>query len=126
MIHRRHIILFQYQISNLLILLFLVALTMSTSDRDVYNNEKIVNLQLQLNTFFNELNVIENENKGINLELKQYDEEVKQTGNFERVRLEWEALQWDKWNNDQLKIKKLEAALAISAEIDELKLDLEK
>jgi len=98
---------------------------MSTSDRDVYNNEKIVNLQLQLNTFFNELNVIENENKGINLELKQYDEEVKQTGNFERVRLEWEALQWDKWNNDQLKIKKLEAALAISAEIDELKLDLE-
>ena len=126
MIHRRHIILFQYQISNLLILLFRVALTMSTSDRDVYNNEKIVNLQLQLNTFFNELNVIENENKGINLELKQYDEEVKQTGNFERVRLEWEALQWDKWNNDQLKIKKLEAALAISAEIDELKLDLEK
>ena len=126
MIHRRHIILFQYQISNLLILLFLVALTMSTSDRDVYNKEKIVNLQLQLNTFFNELNVIENENKGINLELKQYDEEVKQTGNFERVRLEWEALQWDKWNNDQLKIKKLEAALAISAEIDELKLDLEK
>ena len=126
MIHRRHIILFQYQISNLLILLFLVALTMSTSDRDVYNNEKIVNLQLQLNTFFNELNVIENENKGINLELKQYDEEVKQTGNFERVRLEWEALQWDKWNNDQLKIKKLEAALAISAEIDELKLNLEK
>ena len=126
MIHRRHIILFQYQISNLLILLFLVALTMSTSDRDVYNNEKIVNLQLQLNTFFNELNVIENENKGINFELKQYDEEVKQTGNFERVRLEWEALQWDKWNNDQLKIKKLEAALAISAEIDELKLDLEK
>ena len=125
MIHRRHIILFQYQISNLLILLFLVALTMSTSDRDVYNNEKIVNLQLQLNTFFNELNVIENENKGINLELKQYDEEVKQTGNFERVRLEWEALQWDKWNNDQLKIKKLEAALAISAEIDELKLNLE-
>ena len=126
MIHRRHIILFQYQISNLLILLFLVALTMSTSDRDVYNKEKIVNLQLQLNTFFNELNVIENENKGINLELKQYDEEVKQTGNFERVRLEWEALQWDKWNNDQLKIKKLEAALAISAEIDELKLNLEK
>ena len=126
MIHRRHIILFQYQISNLLILLFHVALTMSTSDRDVYNNEKIVNLQLKLNTFFNELNVIENENKGINLELKQYDEEVKQTGNFERVRLEWEALQWDKWNNDQLKIKKLEAALAISAEIDELKLDLEK
>ena len=125
MIHRRHIILFQYQISNLLILLFHVALTMSTSDRDVYNNEKIVNLQLQLNTFFNELNVIENENKGINLELKQYDEEVKQTGNFERVRLEWEALQWDKWNNDQLKIKKLEAALAISAEIDELKLNLE-
>ena len=125
MIHRRHIILFQYQISNLLILLFLVALTMSTSDRDVYNNEKIVNLQLQLNTFFNELNVIENENKGINLELKQYDEEVKQTGNFERVRLEWEALQWDKWNNDQLKIKKLEAALAISAKIDELKLNLE-
>ena len=125
MIHRRHIILFQYQISNLLILLFLVALTMSTSDRDVYNNEKIVNLQLQLNTFFNELNVIENENKGINLELKEYDEEVKQTGNFERVRLEWEALQWDKWNNDQLKIKKLEAALAISAEIDELKLNLE-
>ena len=126
MIHRRHIILFQYPIRHLLILLFLVALTMSTSDRDVYNNEKIVNLQLQLNTFFNELNVIENENKGINLELKQYDEEVKQTGNFERVRLEWEALQWDKWNNDQLKIKKLEAALAISAEIDELKLDLEK
>ena len=126
MIHRRHIILFQYQISHLLILLFLVALTMSTSDRDVYNNEKIVNLQLQLNTFFNELNVIENENKGINLELKQYDEEVKQTGNFERVRLEWEALQWDKWNNDQLKIKKLEAALAISAEIDELKLTLDK
>ena len=125
MIHRRHIILFQYQISNLLILLFLVALTMTTSDRDVYNNEKIVNLQLQLNTFFNELNVIENENKGINLELKQYDEEVKQTGNFERVRLEWEALQWDKWNNDQLKIKKLEAALAISAEIDELKLESE-
>ena len=125
MIHRRHIILFQYQISNLLILLFPVALTMSTSDRDVYNKEKIVNLQLQLNTFFNELNVIENENKGINLELKQYDEEVKQTGNFERVRLEWEALQWDKWNNDQLKIKKLEAALAISAEIDELKLNLE-
>ena len=125
MIHRRHIILFQYQISNLLILLFLVALTMSTSDRDVYNKEKIVNLQLQMNTFFNELNVIENENKGINLELKQYDEEVKQTGNFERVRLEWEALQWDKWNNDQLKIKKLEAALAISAEIDELKLNLE-
>ena len=125
MIHRRHIILFQYQISNLLILLFHVALTMSTSDRDVYNNEKIVNLQLQLNTFFNELNVIENENKGINLELKQYDEEVKQTGNFERVRLEWEALQWDKWNNDQLKIKKLEAAVAISAEIDELKLDSE-
>ena len=126
MIHRRHIILFQYPIRHLLILLFLVALTMSTSDRDVYNNEKIVNLQLQLNTFFNELNVIENENKGINLELKQYDEEVKQTGNFERVRLEWEALQWDKWNNDQLKIKKLETALAISAEIDELKLDLEK
>ena len=125
MIHRRHIILFQYQISNLLILLFHVALTMSTSDRDVYNNEKIVNLQLKLNTFFNELNVIENENKGINLELKQYDEEVKQTGNFERVRLEWEALQWDKWNNDQLKIKKLEAAVAISAEIDELKLNLE-
>ena len=98
---------------------------MSTSDRDVYNKEKIVNLQLQLNTFFNELNVIENENKGINLELKQYDEEVKQTGNFERVRLEWEALQWDKWNNDQLKIKKLEAAVAISAEIDELKLESE-
>ena len=125
MIHRRHIILFQYQISNLLILLFLVALNMTTSDRDGNNNEIIVNLQLQLNTFFNELNVIENENKGINLELKQYDEEVKQTGNFERVRLEWEALQWDKWNNDQLKIKKLEAALAISAEIDELKLNLE-
>ena len=125
MIHRRHIILFQYQISNLLILLFLVALTMTTSDRDVYNKEKIVNLQLQMNTVFNELNVIENENKGINLELKQYDEEVKQTGNFERVRLEWEALQWDKWNNDQLKIKKLEAALAISAKIDELKLNLE-
>ena len=125
MIHRRHIILFRYQISNLLILLFPVALTMSTSDRDVYNKEKIVNLQLQLNTFFNELNVIENENKGINLELKQYDEEVKQTGNFERVRLEWEALQWDKWNNYQLKIKKLEAEVAISAEIDELKLDSE-
>ena len=126
MIHRRHIILFQYQISNLLILLFPVALTMSTSDRDVYNKEKIVNLQLQMNTIFTELNVIENEIKGINLKLKEYDEEVKQTGNFERVRLEWEALQWDKWNNDQLKIKKLEAALAISAEIDELKLDLEK
>ena len=126
MIHIRHIIIFQYPIRNLLILLFLVALNMTTSDRDGNNNEIIVNLQLQLNTLFNELNVIENENKGINLELKQYDEEVKQTGNFERVRLEWEALQWDKWNNDQLKIKKLEAALAISAEIDELKLTLDK
>ena len=98
---------------------------MRTSDRGMSNEEKIAELQLQMNTIFTELNVVEDEIKGINLQLKEYDEEVKQTGNFERVRLEWEALQWDRWNNDQLKIKKLETAVAISAEIDELKLESE-
>ena len=90
------------------------------------NEEKIAKLQLQMNTIFAELNVIEREIKDINLQMKEYDDEVKQTGNFERVRLEWEALQWDKWNNDQKKIKNLEMAVAISAEIDELKEETEK
>ena len=85
------------------------------------NEEKIAKLQLQMNTIFAELNVIEREIKDINLQMKEYDDEVKQTGNFEQVRLEWETLQWDRQNNDQLKIKKLETAVAISAEIDELK-----
>ena len=85
------------------------------------NEEKVAELQLQMNTIFAELNVIEREIKEINLQMKEYDDEVKQTGNFERVRLEWEALQSDRQNNDQLKIKKLETAVAISAEIDELK-----
>ena len=93
---------------------------MSASGRDMYDKENIADLQLRMNTIFTELNVIEDEIKGINLKLKEYDEEVNQTGNFERVRLEWEPLQWDKWNNDQLKNKKLEEAVAISAEIDEL------
>ena len=92
----RLIILFRYQVRYLLLLLFPIALTMSTSDRDMCNKEKIAELQLQMNTIFTELNVIEDEIKGINLQLKEYDEEVKQTGNFERVRLEWEALQWDR------------------------------
>ena len=73
-----------------------------------------------------QLSIIEREFKDINHQMKEYDDEVKQTGNFEQVRLEWEALQWDRWNNDQKKIKKLEMAVAISAEIDELKEETEK
>ena len=85
------------------------------------NEEKIETLQLQMNTIFTELNVIESETKDINRQMQEYDDEVKRTGNFERFRIEWEALQWDRWNNDQLKIRKLETVVAISAEIDELK-----
>ena len=77
---------------------------------------------MQLNQIFTELNVIEDDIKEINLTLRNYDDEVKKTGNFERVRLAWEALQWDKWNTDQLKNKKLEEALALSAQLDELNL----
>ena len=47
------------------------------------NEEKIAKLQLQMNTIFAELNVIEREIKDINLQMKEYDDEVKQTGNFE-------------------------------------------
>ena len=85
------------------------------------NEEKIETLQLQMDTIFTELNVIETETKDINRQMQEYDDEVKRTGNFERFRIEWEALQWDRWNNDQLKIRKLETVVAISAEIDELK-----
>lgn len=85
------------------------------------NEEKIERLQLQMDTIFAELNVIESEIKDINRQMQEYDDEVKRTGNFERFRIEWEALQWDRWNNDQLKIRKLETVVAISAEIDELK-----
>ena len=85
------------------------------------NEEKIETLQLQMNIIFTELNVIESETKDINRQMQEYDDEVKRTGNFERFRIEWEALQWDRWNNDQLKIRKLETVVAISAEIDELK-----
>ena len=85
------------------------------------NEEKIERLQLQMDTIFAELNVIESEIKDINRQMQEYDDEVKRTGNFERLRIEWEALQWDRWNNDQLKIRKLETVVAISAEIDELK-----
>lgn len=85
------------------------------------NEEKIERLQLQMDTIFTELNVIESETKDINRQMQEYDDEVKRTGNFERFRIEWEALQWDRWNNDQLKIRKLETVVAISAEIDELK-----
>ena len=85
------------------------------------NEEKIERLQLQMDTIFTELNVIESEIKDINRQMQEYDDEVKRTGNFERFRIEWEALQWDRWNNDQLKIRKLETVVAISAEIDELK-----
>ena len=85
------------------------------------NEEKIETLQLQMDTIFTELNVIESETKDINRQMQEYDDEVKRTGNFERFRIEWEALQWDRWNNDQLKIRKLETVVAISAEIDELK-----
>ena len=74
-----------------------------------------------MDTIFAELNVIESETKDINRQMQEYDDEVKRTGNFERFRIEWEALQWDRWNNDQLKIRKLETVVAISAEIDELK-----
>ena len=85
------------------------------------NEEKIERLQLQMDTIFAELNVIESEIKDINRQMQEYDDEVKRTGNFERFRIEWEALQWDRWNNDQLKIRKLETLVDITAEIDELK-----
>ena len=93
---------------------------MGASFKDLYAKKKIADLQLQMNQIFTELNVIEDDIKEINLKLRHYDDEVKKSGNFERVRLAWEALQWDKWNNDQLKNKKLEEALVISAELDEL------
>ena len=95
---------------------------MGVSCKDLYAKKKNADLQLQLNQIFTELNVIEDDIKEINLTLRNYDDEVKKTGNFERVRLAWEALQWDKWNNDQLKNKKLEEALALSAQLDELNL----
>ena len=85
------------------------------------NEEKIERLQLQMNTIFAELNVIESEVKDINRQMQEYDDEVKRTGNFEPFRIEWEILQWDRWNNDQLKIRKLETVVAISTEIDNLK-----
>ena len=95
---------------------------MGASCKDLYAKKTNADLQLQLNQLFKELNVIEDDIKEINQTLRTYDDEVKKTGNFERVRLAWEALQWDKWNNDQLKNKKLEEALALSAQLDELNL----
>ena len=123
--HSRLMLLLQFLERHHLPLLFPIELTMGASCKDLYAKEKNADLKLQMNQIFTELNVIEDDIKEINLTLRNYDDEVKKTGNFERVRLAWEALQWDKWNNDQLKNKKLEEALAISAELDELNLESE-
>ena len=84
------------------------------------NNNRILQLEEQLEAISSTLNRLDSEIKSLDTEMKRLHEVIVKKSNFSQLQLTWEECKWNKWISVQQREKKLQEAFKLSNDLEKL------